>query len=248
MNKIIKIFNETKFLLPLVNAKNHCHKLVNIEELIISETEITCQHLTPEIKLRLITNKCRLYHENCDELSSIPFKELPYWGFFWPGGQSMTRFILDNPKTVEGNRVLDFGSGCAAASIACRLKKCKFVLANDIDETAEVAAKINARLNNVHIDTSTINLIDDSLSDFDVVIFGDVFYDEDFAAQLLPWIKKLVENNKLCFIGDPGRHALSKELKLKLKLLARYQLPENSCIENHGFNYTNVFKVTGFNV
>lgn len=245
MNKVIKIFKEKKFLLPLITARNN-QKLVNIEEVIKTETEITNNHLTPEIKLRLITKKCRLFNAKCDDLSAIPFKNLPFWGFFWPGGQSMSRFILDNPKLVEGKKVLDFGSGCGAAAIACKLKKCKFVLANDIDDTAEVAAKINARLNNVEIDTSTKNLIGDSLSDFDVVIFGDVFYDEDFAAQLLPWIKKLVGNNQICLIGDPGRHALSKELKLKL--LARYQLPEDSCLENHGFKFTNVFKVTGFNV
>ena len=245
MNKVIKIYNELKFLLPLITTRNN-QTLVSIEELIKTETQVTTQHLTPEIKLRLITKKCRLYNANCDDPSSIPFKNLPFWGFFWPGGQSMSRFILDNPKVVEGKRILDFGSGCAASAIACKLKKCKFVLANDIDETAEVAAKINARLNNVEMNTSTKNLIGNSLSDFDVVIFGDVFYDEDFAIQLLPWIKKLVGNKQTCLIGDPGRHALSKELKLEL--LARYHLPEDSCLENHGFKFTNVFKVTGFYV
>lgn len=171
----------------------------------------------------------------------VPFTD-PFWGFYWPGGQSISRFILDNPDIVKDKKVLDFGSGCAATAIACKLRTCQSVVANDIDETAEIAAKLNAEINNVEIKTDTRNLINDASSFcFDVVIFGDVFYDEEFAGQLLPWIQRLVQNRQTCLIGDPGRHALSKELDLKL--LARYKLPESSCIENHGFQFTNVFKV-----
>lgn len=116
-------------------------------------------------------------------------------------------------------------------------------MANDIDATAAIAACLNAELNNVEIETDTRNLIGDPCSyNFGVVALGDVFYDSDFAAQLLPWVKRLVENNQTCLIGDPGRHALSKELNLKL--LAKYELPENVCIENHGFKFTSVFEVS----
>lgn len=155
---------------------------------------------------------------------------------------SLTRFILDNPRVVSDKMVLDFGSGCGVTSIACQMSRCKSVVSNDIDEAAEVAAKINAELNGVQINTDTCNLINDPTSyNFDVVLFGDVFYDEEFAAQLLPWINRLVENRQTVLIGDPGRHALSKQLNLKL--LARYELPENASIENNGFKFTNVFKV-----
>jgi predicted nicotinamide N-methyase len=214
-----------------------------IEAVIERETEICTHHLTPEVKLRLITENCRLFHATSEEISNlVPFTD-PFWGFYWPGGQSISRFLLDNSEVVRAKKVLDFGSGCGATAIACKFSGCSSVVANDIDETAEVAAKINAKLNGVSIETSTKNLINDPSSfHFDVVVFGDVFYDEEFAHQLLPWIIKLVANKQTCLIGDPGRHALSK--KLNLKLLARYQLPESSCIENHGFKSTNVFQVT----
>lgn len=214
-----------------------------IKDFIISETEIVASRsLTPEIQLRLITENCRLFHSTADELAKLPFAD-PFWGFYWPGGMSITRYILDNPDVVEGKKVLDFGSGCGATAIAAKMKMCQQVVANDIDETAAVAANLNAALNNLTIDTETRNLINDpSTFSFDVIAFGDVFYDEEFAAQLLPWINDLVANKQTCLIGDPGRHALSN--KLKLKLLARYELPENVCIENHGFKFTNVYKVT----
>lgn len=214
-----------------------------MKALIIRETEIVDNHgLTPEIKLRLITENCRIFHSRTDELETIQFTD-PFWGFYWPGGMSVTRYILDNPDVVKAKKVLDFGSGCGATSIAAKMRMCHEVVANDIDPTAAVAANLNAELNNVTIKTDTRNLINDQYaSNFDVITFGDVFYDEEFAAQLLPWIKKLVSNGKTCLIGDPGRHALSKALKLKL--LAQYKLPENVCIENHGFKFTNVYKVT----
>lgn len=215
----------------------------DIKELIIRETHIVGERtLTPEIKLRLITEDCRLFHATSIELKDLPFAD-PFWAFYWPGGMSITRYILDHPCIVRNKKVLDFGSGCAATSIASKMMKCEEVVANDIDETAAIAAELNAALNNVQIRTDTRNLINNpSTFQYDVVAFGDVFYDEEFAAELLPWINKLVANKQTCLIGDPGRHALSKNLKLKL--LARYELPENVCIENHGFTFTNVFQVT----
>lgn len=213
-----------------------------IRQAILRETEIESRSLTPEIKLQLITENCRLFHSTADELETLPFGD-PFWGFYWPGGMSLTRYILDHPEMVQRKTVLDFGSGCGATSIACAMKQCQRVVANDIDEAAAIAAELNADLNNVQIETDTRNLINHPSSfSFDVIVFGDVFYDEEFAARLLPWIKRLTENNQTCLIGDPGRHALCKSLNLKL--LAQYELPKHVCIENHGFRFTNVFKAS----
>lgn len=224
----------------LFQSRTFSH-LRSIKDVIISETEIVTSQLTPEIKLRLITENCRLFIAKSDDLKDLPFTD-PFWGFYWPGGMSVTRYILDHPEVVKGKKILDFGSGCGATAIACKMKLCEHVVANDIDPAAEVAAHLNAELNHVTITTETKNLINDqSTFNFDVVLFGDVFYDEEFAAQLLPWIKNLVENKQTCLIGDPGRHALSEQLNLKL--LAQYELPDNVCIENHGFRFTNVYRV-----
>jgi predicted nicotinamide N-methyase len=44
------------------------------------------------------------------------------------------RYILDNPEIVRGKRILDFGSGCAASSIAALKSGASLAVANDIDE------------------------------------------------------------------------------------------------------------------
>lgn len=225
----------------LLKPRRYSTTKSHLDQIISRETEITTNHLTPELKLHLITEKCRLFHSTSDQLSSHPFVD-PFWGFYWPGGQAITRYILDHPNFVINKNVVDFGSGCGASTIAAKLCGSRRCVANDIDEVSAIAAQMNAKLNNVKIETETRNLIHHQEAfKFDIILFGDVFYDEDFASLLLPWIEVLIKSDKKCIIGDPGRHALSS--KLELKKLASYELPPNVCIENSGFTITNVFKV-----
>lgn len=231
-----------KFITSLINFRNFCDKSKCLESVIARETEIVANQLTPELKLHLITLNCRLFHSKIDE--TFPFPSEPFWAFFWPGGISICRYIFDNPSLVKGKAVLDFGSGSGAIAITSKMCGARRAMANDITHVAAVAGKMNAKLNQVEINTECKNLINDqSTLHFDVIFLGDVFYDEEFAAHLLPWIKNLIENRKRVIIGDPGRHALKNKFELKLKLLNRYELPENVCIENHGFQFTNVWEL-----
>lgn len=60
-----------------------------------------------------------------------------------------------------------------------------------------IAAKINAKLNDVSIETDTSDYIGSGCNDFDVVLIGDMFYDEEFARVLFGWLSKLTDDNKL---------------------------------------------------
>ena len=53
-------------------------------------TEMSRNHMTPEIKLALVTPNCEAYRKRPEE---FPFSD-PYWAFYWPGGQTLTRFLL----------------------------------------------------------------------------------------------------------------------------------------------------------
>lgn len=228
-----------KLLAPI---RLFCDKSRNFQEIIARETEIVKNQLVPELKLHLITPNCRLFHSKFDD--SFPFSSEPFFAFFWPGGISISRYIFDNQQLVRNKSVLDFGSGSGAIAIAAKMCGAKRAIANDIDEVASIAANLNAKLNHVAIDTESKNLINDpSTLNYDIIFLGDVFYDEDFAALILPWLKTLISNHKKVIIGDPGRHALKNKFDLNLKLLSRYELPENVCIENHGFQFTNVWEL-----
>ncbi|XP_037912019.1 electron transfer flavoprotein beta subunit lysine methyltransferase-like isoform X2 [Hermetia illucens] len=204
---------------------------------------ISKNHLTPEISLHLITSECKLFHEPVCEGTERVFDNDPFWGFYWPGGQALSRFILDTPSVVKSLRILDVGSGSGACSIAAKMSGAKIAVANDIDYGAKVAADLNAELNNVIISTCTQNLIGNFCKDFDVILVGDVFYDKDIADQILPWLTNLRKKGKEIYIGDPGRHGLSTDAMNLMDKVLTYELPENCCIENNGFKIVNVWKV-----
>ena len=62
---------------------------------------------------------------------------------------------------------------------------------------AEVAAILNAKLNAVNINTETKNLIgNETTFQFDVIILGDVFYDDEIAEIVIPWLEVLSAKGK----------------------------------------------------
>lgn len=224
----------------VISLNHFSTKTKHFESIIAKETEIVRNQLVPEIKLHLITQNCKLYHAKADE------SELhePFFAFFWAGGIAVTRYMLDNPNLVKNKTCLDFGCGSGASSIAAMMCGAKKAVANDIDEVSLIAAKMNAKLNNIELVTDSRNLINhpDSFN-YDVIFLGDVFYDEEFAVQLIPWIRNLIKAEKKIIIGDPGRHAFNACKNLNLKLLQEYKLPENVCIENNGFQYGYVWEL-----
>ncbi|XP_050073127.1 electron transfer flavoprotein beta subunit lysine methyltransferase-like [Anopheles maculipalpis] len=115
-----------------------CEELdvINAREKILSNTVLSRQHMTPEIALHLITPDCAIYHQPVGAGNNgihTGFSADPFWGFFWPGGQALTRFILDTSHVFRGKTVLDVGCGCGASSIAALMVGASHVTANDID-------------------------------------------------------------------------------------------------------------------
>uniref|UniRef100_A0A182NHN9 ETFB lysine methyltransferase n=1 Tax=Anopheles dirus TaxID=7168 RepID=A0A182NHN9_9DIPT len=207
--------------------------------------------MTPEIALHLITPDCAIYHRPVgagNNGSDIGFFADPFWGFFWPGGQALTRFILDTTQVFRGKSVLDVGCGCGASTIAALRADATRVTANDIDPVALQATLLNVELNGITGDDDRLavngdNLISDGADTktdqhYDVVLIGDLFYDTEIAADLHPWILRLARAGTEIFIGDPGRHGITETGVLSHMVpRARYELPANVCLENSGFSH-----------
>lgn len=106
-----------------------------------------------------------------------------------------------------------------------------------------VAIAMNAILNNVDIEVSWKNLLEKPLEDpYDVIFVGDLLYDEEIANILMTWLGDAREQGAQIYLGDPGRHGLSKDLRNRLRLLRRYSLPENVRKENHGYDMATVWE------
>lgn len=106
-----------------------------------------------------------------------------------------------------------------------------------------VAAKLNAQINDIHIDVSSKNILSNDCSQWEVIIVGDMFYSKDIADVLWKWLDRLRDNEKMILIGDPGRHCFKPEncLQKRLKKLEEYNLTESCCLENRGFSTASVW-------
>ena len=116
--------------------------------IIQENTRVMAPRLVPEIQLHLADEDRALYRAGEDELDALGVGT-PYWAFAWAGGQALARYILDNPKSVAGRRVLDFGAGSGLVAIAAAMANAFDVIAADIDPVAAQAMELNRSLNDV---------------------------------------------------------------------------------------------------
>ncbi|XP_007502594.1 electron transfer flavoprotein beta subunit lysine methyltransferase [Monodelphis domestica] len=206
-------------------------------------TEVTnTGNLTPEIRLRLLTPRCRFWRERGD---LWPYSD-PYWAIYWPGGQALTRYLLDNPDVVRGRSLLDVGSGCGATAIAAKMSGASRILANDVDPIAGLAASLNCKLNNLDpLPTLAQNLLDSEPAPWEVIVLGDMFYDTDLADRLLQWLRKCMwTHGTRVLIGDPGRPQFcGLGIHNRLEKLITYSLPEPTGEENYSLTTSSVWNL-----
>ncbi|XP_047452543.1 electron transfer flavoprotein beta subunit lysine methyltransferase [Mugil cephalus] len=219
-----------------------CQSDEKIRRFISENTEIVGEHsLTPEVKLRLLTPRCRFWRER-PEL--WPFTD-PYWAIYWPGGQALSRYVLDNPEVCRGKRVLDLGSGCGASAIAAKLSGAAHVVANDIDTVAAIATHMNCELNGLEPPVCvTSDLIGSEPEGFDLILLGDMFYDEALADSLHSWLDRCIRiHGAKVLIGDPGRAQFEgHNIRKLLHLLAQFELPDSVREENYGLTSSSVWR------
>lgn len=145
----------------------------------------------------------------------------PYWAQYWGGGLALARYLIDHPMIVAGRRVVDLGTGSGIVAIAAALAGAARVTAVDADPYALVAARLNAKANDIGIDTILGDLSVPGIAD--VLTVGDLFYDADTAARMLPLVRQQVAQETLVLIGDPIRSHLPLP---ELAEIARYDVSE----------------------
>ena len=183
--------------------------------------------LVPEISLWLADDVTELWQKTEDELSEIGLPP-PYWAFAWAGGQALARYVLDNPEIARGKRVLDIASGSGLVAIAAARAGAALVEANDIDAFAMSAIEVNASGNGVCLAPRHGDL-SGAREGWDVVLAGDMAYENDMAASLLNWLAALSREGAVVLIGDPGRAYLPME---RLTPVAEYSVPVARSLED----------------
>ncbi|HEX2148118.1 MAG TPA: methyltransferase [Pseudorhizobium sp.] len=204
---------------------------------ILANTTLQSPPHVPEIRLNLADEALDLWQKTEDELEAIGLPP-PFWAFAWAGGQGLARHVLDHPELVRWKRVVDFATGSGLVAIAAKHAGATGVLAADIDPWAAEAVMLNARVNEVDIAFTGADLIGEAV-EADVLLAGDVFYDEAFAQALIPWFCKLASIGVDVIVGDPGRSYLPKAL---LTPLATYEVPVTRALEDAEVKRTTVWR------
>jgi predicted nicotinamide N-methyase len=206
-----------------------------------TQTKIARPSLVPELKLHLATEISPIWRATQTELDDYGMPP-PYWAFCWPGGQALTRFLIDQPQWVKGKRVLDFAAGSGLSGIGAAKMKAAQVTAAEIDDFAATAIKLNAKLNKVQIEIVTEDLVGRLDLGFDVVLAGDVCYERPMAERVFAWFEQLADTGVMVLMGDPGRAYLPRR---GLVEMARYMVPTSTELEDKDMRLTLIWRIAG---
>ncbi|MBL8536178.1 MAG: methyltransferase [Hyphomonadaceae bacterium] len=199
----------------------------DVPAFIRENTRVLAPSHVPELKLHLADDAVALWELTEEQLGELGLPP-PFWAFAWAGGQALARYALDHHEVVRARSVLDMASGSGLVAIAAVKAGARAALAADIDAFAAHAARLNAALNDVAIDTTQADLIGAEVP-HDVILVGDLFYDRDLAPRVLAWIEALHGQGRTVLIGDPGRTYLPKH---KLEQVAAYDIPVTRALED----------------
>lgn len=192
------------------------------------------------IRLHLADDVLALWRATQDETTDAD-APLPYWAFAWGGGLAIGRFLRDQPELVAGRRVLDLASGSGLCAIAALNAGAASVTAVDIDPFACAAIAINARANGQRLNVVCVDILDeDPPRDIDVILAGDCWYEERFAARATAWLQRAAERGIEVRIGDPHRRYLPLDT---VSRLATYDVRSTTDLEDMGRTRASVYEL-----
>jgi predicted nicotinamide N-methyase len=161
----------------------------------------------------------------------------PYWAFPWLGGQALARHVLDHPSVVLGKRVLDLATGSGIVALAAKRAGARSVVACDVDPLAGEAVAANSAANRLPVAFLMADLLDAAPPAVDVVLAGDVLYEEGMARRVLTWLESF---DGVALLGDPGRDYLPHG---RLAEVGSYEVPTTRELEGVEVKRTRVFRV-----
>ncbi len=190
----------------------------------------------PELRMHLAGPRSGLRRLLADHPAAGP----PYWAHVWGGGLVLARYLFDHPAIVAGHRVLDLGCGSGLVAVAAALCGAREVLAVDTDRYAVAAASANADLNRAEIMVRLADLLDGPAPPTDLVLVGDLFYEDALAQRVSGFLDRCVATKLSVLVGDPGRAPLPRN---RLSEIYNLAVPDFGGGSNAA--YSAVYRYTG---
>ncbi len=149
--------------------------------------------LCPELELWLLGDSVDL-ESGCEELADG--EAPPFWAFCWGSGQALARYILDHPERVRGRHVVDLGTGSGIVALAAARAGASEVIALDLDPQSRCAARRNAELNGLELQTAFR-----TPARWDLMLAADVLYETG----LRNWVFGEARQRGPILLADPLR-------------------------------------------
>lgn len=203
-----------------------------------ANTRLGSAALAPSIALHLADELTPLWQATETFLAQENISP-PFWAFAWPGAQALARFVLDNPGSVQGRRVLDFAAGCGLAALACMQAGAALADAAEIDPLAVAAIRLNAAANGLAV-TALEGDIVGTPGRWDLILCGDVCYEAPMTRHILPWLHALAADGAEVWIADPGRSYLPKQ---GLVAFATYEVPTTMELEDRTMRTATLYRL-----
>ena len=207
-------------------------------------TKLGSPPLVPEIKLHLAVDATELWKMTTKELkdNGLP---LPFWAFAWAGGQALARYILDNRQLVEDKSVLDMGAGSGLLGLSALFSNASQVDFKEIDCFAAESIHLNLSANQLYQNFQIIlehlpNFTPQNQNRWDVILAGDVFYEQEMSNIILSDLRKFARLGNLVLVGDPGRAYFPKE---GIKKLAQYPVETPIYLEEQNISETTIWQI-----
>ena len=176
------------------------------------------------------------------------FSDIPYWAVVWPGGRAMASFLTKRPDLIKGRAVLDFACGSGIAGLASSLTGAQKVYSCDLDPLALSLTAHHAFGNKLAVQTVDPQRIPDGalldLETIDVLIAGDVFYEEALTGTVLELFREALDRKIHCLVADPDRNHRPGSGLRPLETIRTPVFPE---IENVRFRDVTIYEVLSIN-
>jgi len=140
---------------------------------------------------------------------------LPFWAALWPAGAALAEVLARTP--LGGRRVLDLGCGLGLAAVVAAAGGAEVLAVDRCPEAVERTAA-NAARNGVRLHAALGSLDEPGPlaveGAWDVVLVGDLLYDQANVAPLRRLLARLVGDDAgEVWLADPGRPALGPFLR-----------------------------------
>jgi predicted nicotinamide N-methyase len=212
----------------------------NLRAFVRRNTRLTPVPGLPGVRLQLADDVMVVMQLAGAELGQ-PDPALPFWAFAWAGGLAVSQYLVDHPEEVAGRRVLDVASGSGLCAVVAMRLGAASVHAVDIDPFSQAAVALNARANGVRVGFSKRDLLGAPPPPCDVILAGDVCYEEIMAGRMLDWLRLAARGGTRVLLGDPGR----TYLPAGLERLTSYRVRTSRELEDDEIKESAVFTFAG---